>query len=944
MKPKKITILLTIAIIIVLSLNGIFQLHDGVSSSREKELETYHQLMEQFVAKNPVDQFLPTGPDRANVRDFIMTVDIDKGYVPKENLLEINRPDKTARRTGGRDFNWENLPTEIAGRTRTFMIDPNNGDLLAGAVTGGLWKNTDFRNNASWQLVEGFENTSISCMVSDPQNTMTFYMGSGESQTAILNYRESSSIGNGIWKSEDAGVSWERLPSSQNFRYINDIVIRIEDNVSVVYAAVASGFYKSGIFNSTPSDGLYRSEDGGASWEQVLPNIPNETEPYMVSDIELTANNKLFVGTMRNLENKGGGTILSSTDGTNWEIYDGYVQEVNFDLGSSWYPGRVVLKSAPGNGGHVYAIFMSGIFNQYGQLRDYRTELKQTINGTDWTSITLPEGWSNIPWHAAALAVDPNNENKLVIGALDLYALPNTAKESITSLDWIRLSAWSAMYARNISDISIAEQDSIMNHYVHADIHNIQFLDNSSDEVLITTDGGTFYSNNMSRSNVFDPELGTLEQYPSFITVNQLLNTTQYYTVALDPTTGSKGVVGGTQDNGSLISDESITCLEDMVSGGDGAFCFWDEDNPELKITSVYGNRYYLHLNDNRHFAGVLSGNFINPADYDARNNLIYANMAAGPQGGLFGSVYNRYFDSLLIINVNKFLGTTKSTLDTLSYIKLNCTSTEPFSAVKISPNNEDKTTVFLGTPLGRLYKAEGLPSSVVSSRIDNSQLPVGYISSIDVGSNDNIILVTISNYGSESVWLTRNGGRIWKNIERDLPDIPVRWGIFNPYDDQKIMIATEMGIWGLENTADENESWQEYNSGLPKMRVDMIKVRKADSTIVAATHGRGIFLGKFNQGEITERITGLRNADHPKDFYLYPNPAREIIHLKSDEQFQRRLKKLYIYDMQGRLMLQNRFENATIDITGLTPGNYLMLGRDSQNNPIFRERFLVSE
>ena len=99
----------------------------------------------------------------------------------------------------------------------------------------------------------------------------------------------------GILKSTDGGASWSFLESTENFRYVTDIQIREEDGVSVLYAGVASGFYKGATHQSEPSNGLFRSEDGGGSWEQVLPDISGADGPYPVSDIKIQGA-EFFIG------------------------------------------------------------------------------------------------------------------------------------------------------------------------------------------------------------------------------------------------------------------------------------------------------------------------------------------------------------------------------------------------------------------------------------------------------------------------------------------------------------------------------------------------------------------------------------------------------------------------------------------------------------------------
>jgi hypothetical protein len=532
----------------------------------------------------------------------------------------------------------------------------------------------------------------------------------------------------------------------------------------------------------------------------------------------LSADNKIYAGTMRNINNQGGGEVLSSSDGISWNRFSEFS---DFTKEIGWSAGRTVVKAAPSNANHLYALFTMGITNSLSQLRDYEVFMKHSIDGgNSWQDITLPEGWANIPWHALSLSVDPMNENKVLVGALDTYVLNDASQQAITTLDWIKVSDWAAMYDLYDPNLTEEEKQAAANRYVHADIHDIQFI-GGPDNVLITTDGGIFYSENMSVTIGIDPE-NPIQEFPVFKQVNNAQNTTQYYYGRIHPQKGNQEALGGAQDNGSVYVNNTApdSQVESMISGGDGGYCFWDSNNPNVKITTVYGNRYYIHVGNTIHWIGnpqfPINGLFVNPMDYDDESNLIYSNAMTSTYGGLYKIAKHPYYDTLEIVNINSFIGTPTLGLPVVSFVKLNAGIQDAISNIKLSRHSTAANkTAIIGTEKGRVYKVKGLPGpTVTTTRIDNGKLPIGYISSIDIGRDENKILVTFSNFGIQSVWLTRDGGSNWLNIERNLPDMPVRWGLFNPYDDHKILLATEMGIWGLENTGDENEEWKSYNYG----------------------------------------------------------------------------------------------------------------------------------
>jgi len=118
---------------------------------------------------------------------------------------------------------------------------------------------------------------------------------------------------------------------------------------------------------------------------------------------------------------------------------------------------------------------------------------------------------------------------------------------------------------------------------------------------------------------------------PVFQERNNNFNTLQFYTCAISPVAGEEKYVGGLQDNGTLYYTGSPLSIFDMIDGGDGAYCFIDQNESPIMITSVYYNRYTVFINGSQtnYIGNYQSGIFINPADYDYNLNTIYANAVS---------------------------------------------------------------------------------------------------------------------------------------------------------------------------------------------------------------------------------------------------------------------------------------------------------------------------
>lgn len=805
-----------------------------------------NRRMNHFYTQNTAENtqlVRPDRPDLAAFQNYLMTLDPQTGIVPAYRLKKINfspgRKNGTSEFDLGDGLTWETVPARVGGRTRALMydpLDPSENKVWAGSVTGGLWFNQDITSGTSpWNLVEDIPaGTSISHIIYDPLNPDIFYAATGEPQTAVTIYRESSGVGQGIWKSADGGSTWKLLNSTTDFTYVADIVIKVENDTSVIYAAVVSGLYKEEFHRSLPSDGLYRSKDDGGTWEQVLPNIPLTRTPYAVSDIELTNDGRIFLGTMRNLKGLGAGLILYSDNGIDWNIYEDYKQVIaSSSDATSHIPGRVMLALAPSDSSIIYALFAGGGYTE-AQFIFFRAFgiLRSDNRGETWNEVSMPVAdgsWAYIAWHALEIAVHPADPDLVYVGGLDLF------KSTDGGETWDQISYWHTYYGTP---------------YVHADQHNIQFKPGSGDEFIVGNDGGVFYTPNATASN------------PDFYERNNMYNTVQYYTCAIHPQAGKSFYLGGTQDNGTFRYLNEHLSLNDMISGGDGAFCFIDNDEPQFIITSVYYNRYYVFTNGPGDILGspnpiedYYSGIFINPADYNSKTNSLFANATS--------------FEGYRTDEILRIRDMTTSPAG--EFILLNTGVSVPFSHVKVSDfSPEGETTLFLGTQSGRLFRVDDAETIPQVEEIGPAGFPTGNISCVAIGDTENDLLVIFSNFGVSSVWLTINGGESWREIEGNLPDMPVRWALFYPGEPNGAILATEKGIWSTTDFNQPEVIWSPDQEGMGDVRVDMMKLRESDYALLAATHGRGFSVTRsINVGKKTEYLMN-------KILNIWPNPAED--------------------------------------------------------------------
>ncbi len=593
-----------------------------------------------------------------------------------------------------------------------------------------------------------------------------------------------------------AGI-WKTVDGGANWTRLASTSSYIFVNDIVVRDESGTGVVYAAVQQN--SNGLQRSINGGASWTQVLPSGISGQYP---TDIEITGDEtKLLVGARPN--GAGMASIYSSANGTSWVKQD-------FP-----YDGRVELATAPSDPDIAYVVFEDD--NKVGAI-------KSTANGgTTWSAdLPLPNDADNgIPandftrdqaWYDLIIAVHPTNPDRVIIGGINLFSSTNGGSS------WTQISKWSNN--PNMQTLSVP--------LVHADQHQIVFRPGLPNEAVIGNDGGVYYSPNITLSG------GALSIAPR----NDSYNVTQFYAGAIHPTQ-QNFMLGGTQDNGSMKFTQPGVSPGSTASSGDGAMCFIDELDPLFQIVSYIRNNYYLSTNGGATFNITLlgdddTGNFINAADYDPNMKVLYTAKNSS-------SLYR-------VKNVT----TTRDVSDLL--VNLGAMA----SAIRVSPYTTNQTNLFVGTLAGRLFRIMNANNTPVVAEITDPSFPNGNISSISFGVDEDQILITFSNYGVSSVWETRDGGVNWDEKEGNLPNMPIRWAAYHHLFFDQVYLATELGVWSTDDISIATPVWNSTNGGLANVRTDMLRIRKTagnEATIMAATHGRGIFTALV-PSELSQDIT----------------------------------------------------------------------------------------
>jgi hypothetical protein len=498
--------------------------------------------------------------------------------------------------------------TTTQGRVNAIVVDPTttiNGSIVAylGAIGGGVWKTTNCcSNTTTWSVVTDdplIGTTAIDALEMDPHNHNAIYAGTGD-----LNYGSFSMGSQGILKSTDAGATWTVLgadvfgpsydePPGQFPQYNAVGKVRVDPNNS---NNIVAGTKK----------GLYFSYDGGANWTgpcatnsfstqrqditglelsdmgggvtRIIAAVGTRGFPTTVQyDLGLQGANGIYKGTMPVSGCPGDFTLISRND--NGFVFgtavggSPYATGANMNAGSGnpWVDvntgnqlGRIDLGIAPGNPNYIYAQVGSITPNNNGGCGNTNGcqigVWSSTDGGDSWAFMAGSAGGSlrncsggqgDYPqnWYDQAVAVDPNNPDRVFISTFDVWFATRTGT---TFND----TTCGYSYTGNAGP-------------VHVDQHALAFLPGSSSILAIGNDGGIHGTTNA------DVASSTVD--PTWFNMDTGLNTIEFYAGDISgnfANSPSPMAVGGAQDNGPSSATFAGTptgpVLWQLGLGGDG--------------------------------------------------------------------------------------------------------------------------------------------------------------------------------------------------------------------------------------------------------------------------------------------------------------------------------------------------------------------------------------
>ncbi len=508
-----------------------------------------------------------------------------------------------------------------------------------------------------------------------------------------------------------------------------------------------------------------------------------------------------------------GGKVFSSSDGVTWTQVTTLANSNRVEL---------AVSSDPLNPNKMYALTQGTTTagpHIFATTNAFVNTIELAKPDDADTGIPANDFTRGQAFYDLVIEVDPIDDNIVYVGGIDLFRTTQGQNTNLTS-EWKQISKWS-----NNNNL-----DALNCSTVHADQHAFTFRPGlgNNNQAVIGGDGGVYYASS----------LDTAVDNDVFTVMNNEYNVTQFYYGGYGQDNSNELILAGAQDNGSQFINEAVAGTNSSIDvfGGDGAYSTIDKDGNYMIISYVYNTHYYYNLP----YTGAgyyiedaqTEGDFINPAGLDHNLNIMYSNgVLRDANGNIVTRQINRYT-----------LGpssATKAQLTNVTHL------TGSPTAFKVSPFTTASTTLLVGTDDSKLLKLTNANATATWSNISGA-LFVGSISAIEFGATENDIFVTFHNYGVTSIWYTSDGGINWQNKEGDLPDMPVKCILQNPLALNEVIIGTELGIWATSNFNNAAPNWIQSNNGMRDVKVVDLDLRTADYSILATTHGRGVFTGQF--------------------------------------------------------------------------------------------------
>ena len=626
-----------------------------------------------------------------------------------------------------------------AGRDNFVTFHPTNPSIMfVGAAGGGLWQTTN--GGTSWTTnTDNLPVLACSDLAIDPTNTNIMYLATGGANDLLSAYPVPS---DGVYKTTDGGATW--VPSGLGFtlnqgRVVHKIVLD-PTNSQIVFAAT--------------NIGIYRSINAGATWSTVSSFNCWDLKFHPVNPTILYASGTAF--------------YRSTNSGTTFSIVTSGIPT----SGSN----RMNIAVTPTNPSAVYVLASKSSDSQFlGVYRSANDGLNFTTasttpniigNSCNGTSTGQGQGWYDL-----AIAASPINPNEIVVGGVNVW------RSFDGGTNWTMIGCWNSP-----------------NPYIHADIHELQYT--STGTLYSANDGGIFSYNGSQ-----------------WVDITAQRNIAQIYKIGLSGLTLNRWITGH-QDNGTNIRTGVGSNYVASLSG-DGMDCFIDRTNDQYMFGEQFNGSLNRSTNGGVSWTSITSGitgagGWVTPWKQDpVTANMLYAGFTQLFRSTNYGSNWTQ-------------VGTTGGGGTIVEFA--------------IAPSNNQVIYVLYAGSIRKTING-GTTWANVTNGVSGGQFTFITIDPTD----PNTAWVTVSGYTAGSkVFQTMDGGATWMNISSNLPNLPANCSVYEPGSNDRIYIGMDVGVYYKDNSS---ANWTLYNTSLPNAAImDMEMSPAAPGKIYAATYGRGVY------------------------------------------------------------------------------------------------------
>jgi photosystem II stability/assembly factor-like uncharacterized protein len=685
-------------------------------------------------------------------------------------------------------------PGLTSGRIIDFAVEKDNPSTYYVAVAcGGVWKTTNSGHTFE-PIFDSQPVYSIGCITIDPNNPHVVWVGSGEN-----NSQRSVAYGNGIYKSCDGGKSWKHMGLKES-RHIGKIIVD-PNNSDIIYVAAFGPLWAEG-----GERGLYKSTDGGKTWELSL----EISEHTGVSDIVMDPRDSKVIYAASYQRRRHVWTLING--GPEAAIHK------TVDGGKTWNKltgglpggelGRIGLAISPVNPDYVYAQIEA-----YGDQGGF---FRTTDRGASWKKMNPIKSVS--AQYYQELFCDPKDVDKVY--SIDTY----TKYSEDGGKTWNNLGL----------------------KFRHVDDHALWIDPNNTDHLLIGGDGGVY--------ETFDH--GANWRHMSNLPV------TQFYRVAADNDKPFYNVYGGTQDNNTWGAPSQTTnsggiLNEDwyQVVGGDGYEPLIDPENPNI----VYGQWQYGNMVRYDRTTGEImriqpiaekgeaqrwnwdTPALISPHDNKTlfmASNRVYKSTDRGMSWEAISPDLTRQIDR----NQLEIMGKIWSP----ETVAKNASTSLYGNIVSLDESILKEGLIYAGTDDGliqvtddggktwtKIEKVGGLPEKIYVSDL--------FASRFDEGT----VFATFNNHKSYDlkpyVFKSTDKGKTWTSISSNLPEDDQAWSIVQDHENKDLLfLGTEFAVFF---TIDGGKNWVKMKSGLPAIAMRDLEIQRRENDLILGTFGRGIYI-----------------------------------------------------------------------------------------------------